>query len=122
MQGEGTYTYKKTGDIYSGYWYSDKKNGQGTYEYGKDKSMMTGVWENGQIVSGTWTLKGAAVYEGNFKLGRPFGPGKFSFESGLVQSGTYAEQKATEEEEPAEEGDAPKAPNVAWKGESIVSF
>ena len=116
MQGEGTYTYKQANDIYSGSWLADKKHGQGTYEFGCDSSLITGEWENGQVKSGKWILKGAAVYEGEFKQGRPFGPGKFSFESGLVQSGSYTEKKRSEEEEPAEEGEV-LPPNVSWVGD-----
>lgn len=121
MQGSGTYTYKKSGDIYSGMWENNLKHGQGTYEYGADSSYMTGDWENGQIIRGQWVLKGAAVYDGEFKLGRPFGTGKFSFESGLTQSGSYAEQKRGEDEEEPAEGEV-RPPNVSWVGDSIVSF
>lgn len=124
MQGEGTYTYFKTQDIYSGTWKNGKKEGSGRYEYGAegDKSMLVGTWKAGQIVSGSWELKGAAVYEGEFKLGRPFGPGKFSFASGLTQRGVFVQEKAPEgEEEPADD-EAPKPPTVAWKGESIVAL
>lgn len=63
------------------------------------------------------------MYEGEFKLGRPFGEGKFLFESGLTQTGAYVEQKGAEgEEEAAVEGEPPKPPNVTWRGNSIVSF
>lgn len=121
MQGEGTYTYKKANDIYSGGFFADKKHGQGTYEFGADSSYMTGEWENGEIKKGQWVLKGAAVYTGEFKLGRPYGPGNFAFESGLEQSGAYTEKKRTEDEEEPAEGEV-RPPNVSWVGESIVSF
>ena len=121
MEGEGTYTYKKTSDIYSGAWVANKKHGFGRYEYGADQSIMVGNWVDGQIVNGAWELNGAGKFEGDFKLGRPFGPGKFSFTSGLEQSGSFVEQKLPDEEEPAE-GEPPKPPNVAWIGNSIVSF
>lgn len=98
------YTYKKANDIYSGGFFADKKHGQGTYEFGADSSLMTGEWENGQIKTGKWVLKGAAVYTGEFKLGRPFGKGVF-YESGLEQSGAYAEKKKTEEDEEPAEGE-----------------
>ncbi|KAJ1431852.1 radial spoke protein 10, partial [Ochromonadaceae sp. CCMP2298] len=104
MQGEGTYTYKNSTDIYSGGWADNKKAGKGTYEFGKDSSVLTGEWVEGQVTKGQWVLKGAAVYEGEFKLGRPLGEGTFSFESGLTQGGSYVEQKAAEDEEPLEEG------------------
>ena len=124
MQGEGTFTYKKAGDIYSGSWQADKKHGQGTYEFGADSSMFVGTWENGQMTTGKWVWKEAAEYQGDFKLGRPFGNGVFNFASGLSQKGVYEEKKPVEgeEEEPVAEGEAPRPPNVTWKGESIVSF
>jgi radial spoke head protein 1 len=88
FHGEGSYTYKKTGDIYSGSWSEGKKHGQGTYEFGADSSMMSGTWDNGTIVNGSWILQGAGQFDGNFKLGRPFGAGKFTFASGLSQAGS----------------------------------
>jgi len=124
MQGEGTYTYKKSGDIYSGSWVADKKSGQGEYEFGADSSVMVGTWVDGQITTGKWILKGAAVYKGEFKLGRPFGAGSFTFASKLVQKGAFVEAKkgADEEEEAPADGEAPQPPNVVWEGESIVAF
>lgn len=125
MQGEGTYTYKKSGDIYSGTWNCNKKNGQGSYQFGADSSVMEGTWENNQIMHGKWVLQGAAVYEGQFKQGRPFGPGSFSFASGLKQTGSYEEKKPVEgeeEEENVDEEGNPLPPKVMWKGNSIVSF
>lgn len=124
MQGQGTYQYKKSGDIYSGKWVNNQKHGDGQYEFKADSSIFEGQWENGQIVTGKWILQGAAVFEGQFKLGRPFGEGKFTFESGLTQKGAWVIKKAGEgeEEEAPAEGEAPRPPNVTWKGESIVSF
>lgn len=123
MQGEGSYTYKKSGDIYSGTWEANLKHGQGTYYFGGDSSRLVGTWEKGQITTGKWELDGAAVYEGQFKLGRPVGSGTFTFTSGLVQTGAFEEKKPAEgEEEEQAEGEGPKPPNVAWKGNSIVSF
>lgn len=122
--GDGSYTYKKAGDIYSGNWVDGLKHGQGTYEFGADSSLMVGQWEGGQLKQGQWVLRGAAVYEGSFTLGRPFGPGTYSFQSGLEQKGAYVKRKAAEgeeEEEPAEEG-VPVPPNSTWMGEPIVCF
>ena len=124
MHGEGSYTYKKSGDIYSGSWVNDKKNGRGVYEFGADKSILQGEWVDGQITKGEWVLKGAAVFTGEFKLGRPFGEGKFVFNSTLSQTGAWVQKKLgpDEEEEPVGEGEAPRPPNVTWEGKSIVSF
>lgn len=125
MQGDGTYTYKKTGDIYFGSWYAGKKHGAGKYQFGAD-GCMEGDWENGQILSGTWSLANAAIYTGEFKLGRPYGAGKFNFlQSGLTQKGSYVDSKLAEgedEEDELAEGESPKPPNVEWKGQSLVAF
>ena len=125
MQGDGAYTYKKTGDVYFGSWYAGKKHGAGRYQFGNDGNME-GEWENGLILTGKWCLANAAVYTGDFKLGRPYGVGKFDFiHSGLTQHGSYVDSKPVEgeeeEEEPAE-GEAPRPPKVEWKGQSLVVF
>ena len=121
MHGEGSYEYKSTGDIYSGTWDNNKKAGKGTYEFKSDNSILCGTWVDGQITNGEWRLKGCAVYEGEFKGGRPYGPGSFNFESKLKQKGSFEEIKGEGDEEPAED-EGPKVPNVFWKGESIISF
>ena len=82
---------------------------------------MCGTWVDGNITEGSWEWKDAGKYEGSFKLGRPVGPGRFEFVNGIVHSGEYVQQKVAEEEEEPAEGDAPRPPNVAWKGQSIVS-
>ena len=66
MNGEGSYTYKKTGDIYSGTWVNNKKHGYGDYSFGADKSMLRGQWENGELVDGSWELKNFANYYGMY--------------------------------------------------------
>ena len=122
MHGEGSYTYKKTGDIYSGSWVENLKHGEGRYEFGSDSSILVGTWERGQITIGVWELKQYANYVGEFKLGRPYGPGKFVFENGIVQEGSYVEEKGEEDEPEPEDGEEPIPPRVAWRGLQIVSF
>lgn len=125
MHGIGSYEYKN-GDTYSGSWVDDKKSGQGTYLFSSpDNSEFVGTWENGEILSGTWILHNNdktnyAEYTGNFKMGRPYGEGKFVYKNGITQSGKYEESKVSGEEEI--EVDATKPPNVKWNGNSIVSF
>lgn len=131
IHGEGSYKYfiskdpidksNDIYDIYSGSWVNGKKHGQGTYEFAKDSSMLVGTWSDGEIQSGSWKLKGAAVYEGEFKMGRPFGEGKFSFVSGLAQTGTFVEEKKDGEDEEGADGEK-LPPNVSWKGISIVTM
>ena len=125
MQGDGSYTYKKTGDVYFGYWFAGRKHGKGRYQFGSNEGWMEGEWENGQILKGTWQLANMAVYSGDFKMGRPYGEGKFDFlKSGLTQTGSYVEVKPVDGEEDDEqsEGEPLRAPKVEWKGHSLVSF
>ena len=121
--GMGTMTYPDGGK-YNGSWENDKKSGAGRYEFGKDMSIFNGTWKEGQITSGSWEFQGAGKYDGEFKLGRPFGQGTFSFPSGLKQAGSYDVAKPAEGEEVEEpaEGEPEKPPNVTWNGKSIVSF
>lgn len=81
-----------------------------------------GTWQDGQINKGTWELKGAGKYDGEFERGTPVGEGRFEFLNGIAQEGEYAVVKAEgEEEEATEEGEA-APPKVTWKGRPIVSF
>lgn len=115
MDGEGTYTYSKTKDVYSGTWVQGVKSGSGCYEYGKDKSKLNGTWDSGSFVSGEWLLEGAGVYKGGFANGKPAGPGSFFFSSGVAQSGEYVVKEPEEGEE-----DAPPADPI-WSGASVYS-
>ena len=120
MHGTGSYTYKN-GDIYSGSWVDNKKSGQGMYQFSNpDNSKLVGTWENGEIVSGSWIQENYAEYTGNFKMGRPYGEGKFVYNNGITQTGKYEEAKVSAEEEG--EVDPTKPPSVKWNGNSIVSF
>ena len=116
MEGEGTYSYAKTKDVYSGSWVVGLKSGTGCYEYGGDKSKLNGTWDNGSYISGEWILDGAGVYKGGFQGGKPAGPGSFSFTSGVSQSGEYVVKPAGEDEDP----DAPPA-DPTWSGSSVYS-
>lgn len=116
MDGEGTYTYAKTKDVYSGSWTSGIKNGNGCYEYGGDKSKLNGVWENNGFVSGEWVLDGAGVFKGGFANGKPSGPGQFTFSSGVVQSGEYVAPVAGEDDDE----DAPPV-DPSWSGTPIFT-
>jgi MORN repeat len=126
MQGDGAYTYIKSGDVYFGAWYAGLKHGSGRYQFGSNDGCMEGEWEMGQIVKGTWNLAQAAVYTGEFKNGCPYGAGKFDFAvSGLTQSGSYVESTSADNGEDEDEttvGDQPKVPKVEWRGQSLVAF
>lgn len=117
MEGEGTYNYAKTKDVYSGSWVAGFKHGSGCYEYGENKSRLNGIWDNGNFVSGEWILGAAAVYKGSFKDGKPVGPGSFTFPSGVVQSGDYVSKQINEEEK---DENAPLA-DPQWNGKSVFA-
>lgn len=116
MEGEGSYTYARTKDVYSGSWVAGVKHGHGCYEYGSNKSKLNGIWEGGQITSGEWFLSGAAIFKGQFKNGRPYGPGEFVFSSGIEQKGEYLVLKSGTEEEGEGESREP-----TWAGASVHS-
>ena len=116
MEGEGTYTYAKTKDVYSGSWLGGVKSGNGCYEYGGDKSKLNGTWDSGAFVAGEWLLEGAGVYKGGFAKGKPVGAGAFSFTSGVSQPGEYVSKPIGEDEDPES---APADPT--WSGSSVYS-
>ena len=116
MEGEGTYTYAKTKDVYSGSWVAGVKSGNGCYEYGGDQSKLNGTWDNGTFVSGEWILEGACVYKGSFANGAPTGPGSYTFASGVTQTGEYVAKPVSEDDDP----DAPPAPPV-WSGSEVYA-
>jgi hypothetical protein len=117
IEGEGTYTYVKTKDVYSGSWLAGVKSGNGCYEYGGDQSKLNGAWDKGNFVSGEWIMEGAAVYKGSFVNGAPTGPGSFCFASGATQAGEYVSKPVSEDDDPT---DAPRAPPV-WSGNAVFS-
>lgn len=112
MNGEGTYIYKKTADIFSGTWVDGVKSGQGAYQFGADKAVLKGTWVNGTITNGQWIFADGTVYTGTFQDGKPVGPGSFALSNGITQSGEYVVKK--EGEEGAEEI------KINWKGQSVV--
>ena len=114
MDGEGTYKYFKTDDIYSGTFVEGLKNGDGCYVYGADLSKFEGTWDKGVFVTGKWVLKGAGVYTGDFQNGKPAGPGSFAFANGITQGGEYEVKVAAEDEEAPPE-------DPVWKGAPVFS-
>lgn len=127
MQGDGSYTYKNTGDTYFGSWFDGQKHGSGKYKFGTNEGCMEGIWDNGQIVKGTWNLADAALFTGDFKHGRPYGAGKLDFTgSGLTQIGSFDRIKSSQVDEDDDEDSSfaaqAKVPIVEWNGESLVAF
>lgn len=112
MNGEGTYIYKKTADIFSGTWVDGVKSGEGAYQFGADKAVLKGTWVNGTITTGQWVFADGTVYTGTFQEGKPVGPGSFALSNGITQTGDYVVTK--EGEEGAEEI------KITWKGQSVV--
>lgn len=61
--------------------------------FSSDDSKFNGLWEKGLFKSGVWEMSKGVKYIGEFKGGRPFGPGTFEFASGLKQTGSYIAPK-----------------------------
>merc|ERR1719502_1090643 len=114
MNGEGTYIYKATGDIFTGTFVDGVKVGSGAYQFGADSSVMKGNWVEGSITEGTWEFKDGSVYKGVFKNGKPYQNGTFTLPNGTTQKGEYVWTVADEEDEEA-------PPVITWKGASVVT-
>jgi hypothetical protein len=115
IHGQGTYTYKASGDVYSGMFEHGTKQGEGIYEFGADQSQLIGQWEHGELPAGSWRFKATGQYDGAFKGCKPIGEGRFSFVGGIVQEGEYVEVHAADAED-----DAPT--QLVWRGKSVVHF
>ena len=112
MHGMGTYTYKKTDDIYSGNFKEGLKDGKGVYEF-KDESRLDGLWEKGHFKEGHWQFKNAGSYQGSFDNGQPKGPGCFRFVNGVTQQGDYKGPEPSEDDE--------EPPLRLWHGQSVYA-
>jgi hypothetical protein len=67
-------------------------------------------------------MKLSVINAGNFKLGRPYGQGKYTFHSGVSQMGSYEEIKVPIDEQEEDAGENLTPPNVVWRGQSIVAI
>lgn len=105
-------TYKKNGDIYSGFWQYGEKNGYGTYIFNDSKMKLAGIWDNGKIKSGKWIFPNGIYWEGEFDNNKPKGEGFWHFSDTNVVKGVF-EQIEDEEAEADEDGNKPK--KVNWK-------
>jgi hypothetical protein len=101
--------------VYSGSWVGGVKHGSGCYEYGANKSKLNGTWESGSIVTGSWIFEGSGAYTGDFKNGKPLGPGSFTFVSGITHLGEYSTKPVGEDD-----GDQPPA-DPTWSGVPVYS-
>nr|XP_020848612.1 radial spoke head 1 homolog isoform X2 [Phascolarctos cinereus] len=100
---------------YIGYY---PRHGQGTYFYAETGSKYVGTWVNGQQEGTGELIHLKHRYQGKFIGKNPVGPGKYIFDIGCEQHGTY-ELKEMEEEE-GEEEEILKPPVPIWKAQKIT--
>eukprot|EP00128_Syssomonas_multiformis_P008024 Colp12_sorted_trinity150504_noHs@16594 len=91
--GYGTYYYVN-GDTYEGEWEGGLKHGQGTYTYSETGSKYVGTWVEGKREGpGEW-IHANHRFIGNFSNDQPLGPGKYLYDQGFEQDGTYELQES----------------------------
>ncbi|KAM4797231.1 radial spoke head 1 homolog [Rhinophrynus dorsalis] len=116
-QGQGVYTYAN-GDTYSGDWFSHQRHGQGVYMYADTGSKYVGTWVNGKQEGAGELVHLNHRYIGKFASNSPLGPGKYVFDLGCEQHGTYEQIEQDKDEEEEEE---PLAVQVTkWNPDKIL--
>ncbi|XP_029637026.1 radial spoke head 1 homolog [Octopus sinensis] len=88
--GSGTYYYVN-GDVYTGEWEEHVRHGQGSYIYAGTKSQYIGCWANGRMNGFGELIHANHKYVGTFKDDKPDGIGKYVFDIGCEQQGTYVQ-------------------------------
>ncbi|XP_072307410.1 radial spoke head 1 homolog [Eucyclogobius newberryi] len=106
--GRGIYTYPN-GDTYNGQWLKHQRHGQGTYHYKSTGAKYKGKWENGKMESKGEYIYSNHRFKGNFVKNNPSGPGKYVFDFGCEQHGTFIQ---LQEDQP--EWEIPTSTNVKW--------
>nr|XP_033796070.1 radial spoke head 1 homolog [Geotrypetes seraphini] len=117
-QGHGIYLYPN-GDTYNGEWLDNQRHGQGIYTYVTTGSKYIGTWINGKQDGRGELIHLNHKYHGTFVNNSPLGPGKYVFDIGCEQHGTYikTDQEGEEEEEELSTVSASK-----WKAEEITGL
>lgn len=118
-QGQGVYTYPN-GDTYSGDWFSHQRHGQGVYTYTDTGSKYVGTWVNGKQDGAGELVHLNHRYQGKFSNTTMLGPGKYIFDIGCEQHGTYVQVEQEKEEEEEEEPLAVTA--TQWNAERITGL
>ncbi|XP_069825506.1 radial spoke head 1 homolog [Dendropsophus ebraccatus] len=118
-QGQGVYTYAN-GDVYSGDWFAHQRHGQGVYTYTDTGSRYIGTWVNGKQDGAGELVHHNHRYLGKFSSNTILGPGKYVFDIGCEQHGSYVQAEQEKEEEEEEEPLA--VPITRWNPEKISSL
>ena len=113
--GTGTYTYPN-GDTYEGGWAMDARDGFGVYTYAETGSKYEGSWSNGKRHGDGKFVHKTHQYEGNFTDDQALGVGKFYFDSGAIQKGSFVVDGA---DDAGENEDEAVKPTMKWVGSEI---
>jgi hypothetical protein len=85
----GTYTFAN-GEKYVGEFKNGDKNGQGTYTFAKSGNKYAGGYKYGKRHGqGTFIFANGNKYVGDYKDGKKNGQGTFTFEDGRTTKGTW---------------------------------
>ncbi|OCT96340.1 hypothetical protein XELAEV_18014017mg, partial [Xenopus laevis] len=118
-QGQGVYYYPN-GDTYSGDWLSHQRHGQGVYTHAETGSKYIGTWVNGKQEGSGELVHLNHRYQGKFVGNTLLGPGKYIFDIGCEQHGTYEQ---TEQEKDEDEEEEPLAvPVTKWNPDNITGL
>lgn len=105
--GEGVFTYKKTKDVYSGFWKYGEKHGFGTYTFYDSKLKLSGEWEKGKLLKGKWIFPNGIFWEGNFKNNKPVDIGVWHFPNNNTVKGEFKQIEDEEAEPNPDTGEKP---------------
>ncbi|XP_073404526.1 radial spoke head 1 homolog isoform X4 [Dendrobates tinctorius] len=89
-QGQGVYRYAN-GDTYNGDWLAHQRHGQGVYTYADTGSKYMGTWVNGKQDGAGELVHHHHRYQGKFSKNTILGPGKYIFDIGCEQHGSYVQ-------------------------------
>jgi len=112
--GTGTYTYPN-GDTYEGGWANGAKDGYGVYTYAETGSKYEGAWSNGKRHGDGKFVHRTHNFVGGFTDDQALGPGKFEFNHGAVQQGSFVVDGNDEPE------DEETKPVMKWVGDAITT-
>ena len=107
------FTYKKTKDVFSGFWKYGKKTGFGTYTFFQTKMKLSGIWENGNMIEGKWIFPNGIYFEGKFNKNKPTGVGNWHFPKSNVVKGEFIQEEEADADPDPDTNEKPL--KITWK-------
>ncbi|GAB1604671.1 radial spoke head 1 homolog [Argonauta hians] len=120
--GTGSYYYVN-GDVYTGEWDEHVRHGNGTYTYAETKSQYIGNWTGGKFNGFGELIHANHKYVGTFNDNKPNGVGKYVFDIGCEQQGSYIMvKKPVQHEEGFEEEEVAVEETPVWVAGAITGL